>query len=298
MKHYISEKLRITPDIIHGEDSAAATNINSRQKRINAFQSTEGFNVIILSPTAVGFGVNIQQANHVIHYMRTWNPAKEDQATDRAYRIGQKNNVYVYYPTVVSKEFATLDKRIDTIIELKRSLAGDVLNGSPDILFSDIRIDEVVPGEFGQELDEIITIEHAERMEWRTFEGLAAAIWQKKGYNTVYCTPPSSDNGVDVVAINGNQGVLIQTKTSISDGYRNGWDAVKEVLGGRAFYQSRHPNVSFKLVGMTNQYFNDHAQSNADLNNVELINKEELGCILESCHIRMSDIDSLLYTSN
>jgi SNF2 family DNA or RNA helicase len=49
--------------------------------------------VIILSTTAVGFGVNIQKANHVIHYTRSWNPAKEDQATDRAYRIGQDKEV-------------------------------------------------------------------------------------------------------------------------------------------------------------------------------------------------------------
>ena len=49
--------------------------------------------MIILSTTAVGFGVNIQKANHVIHYTRSWNPAKEDQATDRAYRIGQDKEV-------------------------------------------------------------------------------------------------------------------------------------------------------------------------------------------------------------
>lgn len=52
---------------------------------IDAFQSKPGFNVIVLSTTAIGFGVNIQAANHVIHFTRPWNPAKEDQATDRAH---------------------------------------------------------------------------------------------------------------------------------------------------------------------------------------------------------------------
>ncbi|MGY2437988.1 helicase-related protein, partial [Escherichia coli] len=90
----------VAPDIINGDTSASASHVQSRQKRIKAFQAKPGFGVIILSPVAVGFGVNIQEANHVIHYTRTWNPAKEDQATDRAYRIGQTREVSVYCPTV------------------------------------------------------------------------------------------------------------------------------------------------------------------------------------------------------
>lgn len=107
LQRNIAERHRILPDIINGSISAAASAINSRQKRIKAFQEKPGFGVIILSPLAVGFGVNIQAANHVIHFTRTWNPAKEDQATDRAYRIGQTKDVYVYYP-VVTADFVTL----------------------------------------------------------------------------------------------------------------------------------------------------------------------------------------------
>ena len=60
------------------------------------FRLSLGFRVIILSTVAVGFGVNVQKANHVIHFTRCWNPAKEDQATDRAYRIGQTKDVCLY----------------------------------------------------------------------------------------------------------------------------------------------------------------------------------------------------------
>src|SRR5207247_9917155 len=95
--------------IINGDTSAPASHTASRQKRLTAFQARPGFGVVILSPLAVGFGVNIQAANHVVHYTRTWNPAKEDQATDRAYRIGQQKDVHVYYPVVVASDFATLD---------------------------------------------------------------------------------------------------------------------------------------------------------------------------------------------
>src|SRR6202007_2235975 len=111
----------------------SAKHIASRQKRIKAFQAKPGFGVIILSPVAVGFGVNIQEANHVIHFTRTWNPAKEDQATDRAYRIGQTRDVYVYYPVVTAPDFTTFDVKLDRLLAIKRELAGDMLNGSGDI---------------------------------------------------------------------------------------------------------------------------------------------------------------------
>jgi len=55
-----------------------------------------GFGVIITSTTAVGFGGNVQAANHVIHFTRPWNPDKEDQTTDRAYRISQTRDVHVH----------------------------------------------------------------------------------------------------------------------------------------------------------------------------------------------------------
>jgi SNF2 family DNA or RNA helicase len=100
---------------------------------IDVFQEAPGFGVIILSTTAVGFGVNVQAANHVIHFTRPWNPAKEDQATDRAYRIGQRRDVYVYYPTVVADGMVTFEQTLDSLLSRKRALATDMLNGTGDI---------------------------------------------------------------------------------------------------------------------------------------------------------------------
>jgi len=136
LQHYVGQQLGIWPDIINGSTSAAASAANSRQKRIKAFQEQPGFGVIILSPIAVGFGVNIQAANHVIHFTRTWNPAKEDQATDRAYRIGQTKDVYVYYP-VITADFVTFDMKLDQLLAWKRSLAGDMLNGCGELSATD-----------------------------------------------------------------------------------------------------------------------------------------------------------------
>jgi len=129
----IVERLGVVADIINGDTSAGGARGDIRQKRIGLFQQKPGFGVILLSPLAVGFGVNIQAANHVIHFTRTWNPAREDQATDRSYRIGQTRDVFVYYPVVVAENFVTFDEKLDQLLESKRKLSQDMLNGCGDV---------------------------------------------------------------------------------------------------------------------------------------------------------------------
>ncbi|WP_090139997.1 SNF2-related protein [Limnohabitans sp. DM1] len=295
LQHYIAEVFGFQADIINGDTTASHTSTTSRQKRIKAFQAGQGFGVIILSPIAVGFGVNIQAANHVIHYTRTWNPAKEDQATDRAWRIGQKKDVFVYYPVVAADDFTTFDVKLDQLLERKRSLAGDMLNGSPDINTTEFALPDIVPTGMAQGIDEVVTLDIAMRMDWRYFEALAAAIWSRLGYGFVYCTPASNDHGVDVVAIRGDRGVLIQTKTSATDGLRLGWNAVRDVVAGEAFYEQKHPGVTFDKVGLTNQYFNPGALAQAELNNVELIDRTKLAQLLSQFRVSMLEVERLLF---
>ncbi|WP_202114581.1 DEAD/DEAH box helicase [Massilia cellulosiltytica] len=129
----ILDAFGFTATIINGDTNSTSERGPSRQKLIDAFQEAPGFGIIILSTTAVGFGVNVQAANHVIHFTRPWNPAKEDQATDRAYRIGQQRDVYVYYPTVVADDMVTFEQTLDHLLSRKRGLATDMLNGTGDI---------------------------------------------------------------------------------------------------------------------------------------------------------------------
>ncbi|GGP26843.1 type I Zorya anti-phage system protein ZorD [Silvimonas amylolytica] len=133
-------KFGFSPIIINGDTNASSERGESRQGLIDKFQQQPGFGVIILSTTAVGFGVNVQAANHVVHFTRTWNPAKEDQATDRAYRIGQTKDVHVYYPTVTAKDFQTFEATLDQLLSKKRELAGDMLNGSSDISLHELAV--------------------------------------------------------------------------------------------------------------------------------------------------------------
>ncbi|MDD0838756.1 DEAD/DEAH box helicase [Curvibacter sp. HBC61] len=137
LQRVIAAFFGIAASIVNGDTSADPRAAGNRQQLIDAFQQARGFNVIILSPLAVGFGVNIQAANHVVHFTRTWNPAKEDQATARAYRIGQTRTVNVYYPGVVSDQFPSFDVKLDALLSSKRALATDILNGCSDLKASD-----------------------------------------------------------------------------------------------------------------------------------------------------------------
>ena len=127
LQRTIGERFGFVPDVINGDTTADAASANNRQRRLTAFQRKPGF----------GVGVNIQAANHVIHFTRMWNPATEDQATDRAYRIGQEKDVYVYYPVVVAHDFMTFDAKLDKLLDRKRALSADMLNGAGDVSASD-----------------------------------------------------------------------------------------------------------------------------------------------------------------
>lgn len=133
IQRVVEHRFGFRPCIINGSTTANAASDHSRQQLIDEFQEAEGFGVLILGTTAVGFGVNIQEANHVIHFTRSWNPAKEDQATDRAYRIGQTRDVYVYCPTVTGRGFESFEQRLAERLDYKRGLSADMLAG-PQVL--------------------------------------------------------------------------------------------------------------------------------------------------------------------
>lgn len=121
------ERYGIITKIINGDTPSIVKrnmpNKQSRQSSIDEFQTVDGFNVIIMSPVAAGMGLNVTAANHVIHYSRHWNPAKENQATDRAYRIGQTKDVFVYYPMAVRADIKSFDETLDDLLSRKTSLA-------------------------------------------------------------------------------------------------------------------------------------------------------------------------------
>jgi len=120
--------------------------LTGRQQVVKKFNASEGFNVLLLSPRVGGAGLNITGANHVIHYMRPWNPAIENQATDRTHRIGQQKPVHVYHPIATCEEFRTVEQVLDELLQDKNQLATDVLVPSDQLRVKD---DEILEEVFG-----------------------------------------------------------------------------------------------------------------------------------------------------
>jgi SNF2 family DNA or RNA helicase len=141
LRRVFLEVYNLNVAIINGDTPSSSSNSNfkngklSRQQEVDKFQNQEGFNVIVMSPIAAGFGLNITGANHVVHYTRHWNPAKENQATDRAYRIGQTKPVHVYYPMAIAPndELKTFDIILNKLLENKSKLASNTLFPSQQI---------------------------------------------------------------------------------------------------------------------------------------------------------------------
>ncbi len=121
--------------VLHG-----GTRIANRGKIVEAFQGEKYVPFLVLSVRAGGTGLNLTKANHVIHFDRWWNPAVENQATDRAFRIGQTKDVMVH--KLVCQ--GTIEERIDAMIESKRELAEKVVGSGSEKWITELGNDELM----------------------------------------------------------------------------------------------------------------------------------------------------------
>ena len=128
LRGHLQERLGREVLFLHG-----GTPQSARDHMVQRFQSPDGPSLFLLSLKAGGTGLNLTAANHVIHFDRWWNPAVEDQATDRAFRIGQSKNVQVRKLTCVG----TLEERIDRLIAEKKDLAEQIV-GSGEAWLSEL----------------------------------------------------------------------------------------------------------------------------------------------------------------
>lgn len=112
------------PLIINGD-----VETSDRQSRVHQFQTGHGFDIMILSPKAGGVGLTLTAANHVVHLSRWWNPAVEDQCSDRVYRIGQTRDVSIYYPmaTFPDQPEFSFDVKLNDLMQRKKKLSGQLL---------------------------------------------------------------------------------------------------------------------------------------------------------------------------
>lgn len=121
--------------VLHGD-----TPVGKRRELVKRFQQDEAIPFFVLSLKAGGSGLNLTAASHVIHFDRWWNPAVENQATDRAFRIGQTRNVMVH--KLVCR--GTVEQKIDELIESKKKLSSELLAGGGELNLTEMTNDELI----------------------------------------------------------------------------------------------------------------------------------------------------------
>ena len=124
VKAICSARWNLEVNVINGSMSG-----ENRKKTVDKFSASQDFNILIISPRAGGVGLNIVSANHIIHLERWWNPAIEDQATDRIFRIGQNKPVFIYYPLAFHPKYKeeSFDIILNNILENKRKMRESTL---------------------------------------------------------------------------------------------------------------------------------------------------------------------------
>ncbi|MCU0469894.1 MAG: SNF2-related protein [Arcicella sp.] len=269
----------------------------SRQQTIDRFQEEEGFNVIIMSPIAAGVGLNVTKANHIVHYTRHWNPAKEEQATDRAYRIGQQKDVFVYYPMAIFSDdmkdeegnrMKSFDEVLDDLLAYRKNLAANTLFPTEQ---AEVTPDELFGNIFGTKTESIPrfqTISDIDRLNPNLFEATIGALYKKQGFE-VYLTPYSNDKGVDVVILKKGENYLIQAKQTKS---LVGNDAIQEICTAKKYYEDKFKE-QFKLLTITNNYYSSSATILAESNDITLLNRGHLENLVIEYSITIQDINKI-----
>jgi SNF2 family DNA or RNA helicase len=131
---HLAERLGRKVGFFHGSLSA-----QRREELLASFELEDGPSLLVISIRAGGRGLNLPTANHVFHFDRWWNPAVEQQATDRVYRFGQHKHVYVHSLICTG----TLEERIDQLLESKKELADKVIAGRSDDWLADLNLDAI-----------------------------------------------------------------------------------------------------------------------------------------------------------
>lgn len=266
-------KLKRKPLLINGQISGEA-----RQAAVTEFQrSTGSFDVIILSPRAGGVGITLTAATHVIHLSRWWNPAVEDQCTDRAYRIGQNSDVHVHLPLARHPEIgdASFDFVLDALISKKRELVKGLMIMPPVDSQADRKwLAKQLGLTEPTSADEDDFPEGIDQMEPLEFERWVTRKFRDAGF-VAHRTPISGDHGADGIFRHKerNYYVVVQCKHTGNPDKLASPEAVKDLLRARTDYRLANPY----LLAVTNATdFTDKAKGLAQQHDIILVTRHRL----------------------
>ncbi|MBI9113239.1 SNF2-related protein [Maridesulfovibrio ferrireducens] len=237
-------------NVINGTTKTSSKKADNKTRMgiIREFEAKEGFNILIMSPIAAGVGLTVVGANNVIHLERHWNPAKEAQATDRVYRIGQQKDVHVHIPILTHPEIDSFDVHLNRLLNRKLDIKDAVITPV-----------EAAPEDLGDVLVDTRTPSSAQRiqgadifkdMSWESFESLSALVLAAKYGGEPTLTAHPNDWGADSIIISSKQVILIQSKYSSEATFRSE-KAVREVYGAVPKYEKLLGRKIDKLIVTT-----------------------------------------------
>lgn len=261
--------LKQRPMQINGEVSG-----EKRQALVDRFQAQHGsFDVMILSPRAGGVGLTLTSANHVIHLSRWWNPAVEDQCTDRVYRIGQDKTVHIYYPMAVHPLYgdSSFDALLNTLLIRKRNLSRRMLVPPVNARKDQDWFSDNLGRKTADDFVKLADLEDIDVMEPKAFERWALSRCIPLGWEAS-STPKSYDGGADGVLVHRVSGarVIVQCKHTQRDN-ACGPEAIDDLLRARTNYGSA------RLFVLTNALtFSRSALERSGMHGIELIGRSEL----------------------
>lgn len=284
--------------VINGDTKAVASSrgARTRGKMIDEFQASHGFGVIVMSPIAAGVGLTITAANNVIHLERHWNPAKEAQATDRVYRIGQEKDVHVYLPVLHHHDgdVATFDQNLNRLLNQKSALKDAVV--TPE----DVQPEDIARGVFADQKVRETTIEiNPDRLDtlgWEMFEAFCAVLLGKVLSAQTQLTAKGADSGCDIVIIGTSMSGLAQCKFSENSGRTYGSeDIVRGVDWSVRAYGEKLGRSFSNLYAVSNMFgFSERVVRSAKLAKVGLVDRGKILAWLKKHPVTLNEVQNKL----
>jgi hypothetical protein len=260
------------PDVINGNTPAAAVADLKRR-----FQSGRGFEAMLLGPRSAGFGLTLTRATQVVHLNRWWNPAVEDQCSDRTHRKGQTEDVSVHLPLARHPRLGdeSFDFVLDGLLSLKRAQSRRVIvpSAMSEAEFAEFYA-RMAAGRSGAAR---LGLDDLDLKDWRSFELWVAGCFQAAGWQ-VNETPASGDGGADMVCRHpgGKRPVIVQVKHRQMGQGTVPEAAVQEVVRAVGRYSHLPWARDPVLLVATNGIFELRARTAAAQKGIQLIDRSEI----------------------
>ncbi len=276
LSHTLGKIYGMPVAVLNGDTKAVAKrqSVLTRRGLIEQFEAHDGFGMMIMSPVAAGVGLTITGANNVIHLERHWNPAKEDQATDRVYRIGQSRNVSVFIPVLHHPEHDSFDLHLHRLLAKKVDLKDAVV--APEIVTRESFQQTDLFGRAAAQGTPSLSEKELALIGWEQFEALVAELLCRVFDGGVQLTPVSNDKGCDVVLLSDHGNLLAQCKYTKRE-VLQGRSFIGEIVASQKFYADHFAKDFGQLAVFTNgKKIGKQGKKDAKLCNVELYDRSWL----------------------